>query len=584
MQRKASHKGKAMLFKNNIDDALSIIGYGRWQIPFFALTFLIHFLVPIQIMGSALLSVPVPFRCFPSLAVPLETTSHFNSTSLTSLTSQPPAVTYESKCGAAGQNVSLPPSSLRKTDLSSCSYVQYDHSVFPSTVVSEFNLVCERSTLRPLFQIVISLGALFGAPLGGVVSDKYGRKITVIGGAVVNLIAVAVITFCPWYTVILCSRFLVGMTVGFIVLPSYSLAQETTPPRLRSHFGMLAGLGFSVGIVVLAGEAFLVRHWRQLQLTASSSLLIIIPLACLVEESPRWLSQMGRQQETADALKRAACRNGVAVTPELVRILEKLKTENRTSHDVLAKDHGNEKPLLWLMMFSKCRSYFRYPGMRRILCVTPFVWYLQALLYLGILLNANNFTSNDPFMYVALSGVMDFTAIILTTPIAVRVGRRCLSMTLYLVSGTLLLLDMAVPADMEWLKWVSVMTAFLLCAASYQVQFIFTPELYPTVIRSRGFGFVNGTGSLGLVTAPLITDLLVQKVWWSVNVVCGLAGLLASLLVSFLPETRNLPLPETVQDVEKRLCGNKKLKDSEATEERAIHETIELNSTEVLEG
>ncbi|MPC44434.1 Solute carrier family 22 member 20 [Portunus trituberculatus] len=194
---------------------------------------------------------------------------------------------------------------------------------------------------------------------------------------------------------------------------------------------------------------------------------------------------MGRQQETADALKRAACRNGVAVTPELVQILEKLKTENRTSHDVLAKDHGNEKPLLWLMMFSKCRSYFRYPGMRRIF--------------------------NDPFMYVALSGVMDFTAIILTTPIAVRVGRRCLSMTLYLVSGTLLLLDMAVPADMEWLKWVSVMTAFLLCAASYQVQFIFTPELYPTVIRSRGFGFVNGTGSLGLVTAPLITDLLGSK-------------------------------------------------------------------------
>lgn len=550
-------------YRNNIDDALSIIGYGRWQIPFFALTFLIHCLVPIHMMGSTLLSVPLPFRCFSSTSVPLEATSLLNSTSLTS---QPPAGTYDSECGAARQNVSMPASPLRKTDLSSCSYVQYDHSVFPSTVVSEFNLVCERSLLRPLFQMIMSLGVLFGAPLGGVISDKYGRKRIIIGGTVVNMIAVAMIASCPWYVVVLFSRCLVGLTVGFFVLPSYSLAQETTPPRFRSQIGMLIGLGFSLGIIVLAGEAFLVRHWRHLQLTAASLLLIIIPLACFVEESPRWLSQMGRRQEAADALKRAARRNGIAITPELVETLEKLTAEDENSDDVLAEGRGNEKPLLrFRNLFDKCRSYFRYPGLRRILCVTPFIWYLQTLLYLGILLNANNFTSNNPFVYVALSGVMDFIAISLTTPIAVRVGRRCLSMALYLISGTLLFLDIAIPAEMKRLKWVLVMTAFLLCAASYQVQFIYTPELFPTVIRSRGFGFVNGTGSLGLLTAPLITDLLVQEVWWSVNVVCGLAGLIASLLVSLLPETRNLPLPETLQDVEKRLLNTRNLKGSEVT-------------------
>lgn len=265
-----------MPFKNNIDDALSIIGYGRWQIPIFVLAFIIQFLVPIYMMGSAFLNVPLPFRCFSSPAAPLEEAGYYNSTSLTS---QPPALTYDSVCGTAGQNVSLSASPLRKTDLSSCPYVQYDHSIFPSTVVSEFNVICERSSLRPLFQVVLFIGALFGAPLGGVISDKYGRKRTIIGGTVVNLISVAMTSFCIWYEVILFARFLAGLTIGFFVLPSYSLAQETTPPRFRSHSGMLLGLGFSFGIIVVAGEAFLVRHWRQLQLIAASPLLIIIPLA-----------------------------------------------------------------------------------------------------------------------------------------------------------------------------------------------------------------------------------------------------------------------------------------------------------------
>ena len=46
-----------------------------------------------------------------------------------------------------------------------------------------------------------------------------------------------------------------------------------------------------------------------------------------MEESPRWLSQMGRKQETAEALKRAANRNSVAVTPQLLEIFQKIKVE-----------------------------------------------------------------------------------------------------------------------------------------------------------------------------------------------------------------------------------------------------------------
>lgn len=567
-----------MPFKNNIDDALSIVGYGRWQIPMLVLCVLIYFLLPVHLVGSTILSVPVPFRCFSSLDAPLEATTSFI---LTSTTNQPLTVIYDSRCDATQQNLSFPPTIPHETGLPSCPFVEYDHSTYPNTIISEFNLVCERASLRPLYQMLISVGALFSSPVGGVICDRYGRKRTVIAGSVVAAIVSVVMAVCPWYSGVLLSRFVLGLLTSFLLLPSCSLMQETTPPRYRSQTGMLAGLGFSVSMVMFAGVGFLLRPWRYLMMTASSTIFIIIPLACAVEESPRWLAQQGRHKEVADTLERAARRNRVSITPELVAVLQKMKTENRSNDAV--EEHDEKTPLSsFRQIIGQCRKYLRFPGIRIILIVTPVLFYTQTLLYLGILLNANNFTSNDPYIYVAISGVMDFTAIVLATPLTMRVGRRCLYGLLLFFSGVFLLLDIAVPADLTWLKWLLVMTAFLLSSASFQVLFIYILELYPTVIRSRGFCFVNAVGNLGWLTVPLITDLLAQRVWWSVNVVCGLAGLLASLLMPFLPETRNLPMPETLQDVERRRLGNKGRKNSEMVEDRSTHEADSSHKTEPL--
>lgn len=58
-----------------------------------------------------------------------------------------------------------------------------------------------------------------------------------------------------------------------------------------------------------------------------------------------------------------------------------------------------------------------------------------------------------------------------------------------------------------------------------------------------------------------------QEAWWSVNLVCGTAGLIGGLLVRFLPETRNLPMPETLQDLERRRRNFKEARDTKAVDE-----------------
>jgi len=52
---------------------------------------------------------------------------------------------------------------------------------------------------------------------------------------------------------------------------------------------------------------------------------------------------------------------------------------------------------------------------------------------------------------------------------------------------------------------------------SYNLIYLYTPELYPTVIRGAGVGVGSMTARIGGVVAPLIADLVSQSTLFSTN-------------------------------------------------------------------
>ncbi|XP_066974942.1 solute carrier family 22 member 20-like isoform X2 [Macrobrachium rosenbergii] len=551
---------------------LSAIGFGRWQVIVLLLPIFTMAFYPTHLLGASFLSSPLSFRCWSDEAEMLACiadgenclnrndldagangSSYYNSVCLTS--AEPPG----------GDSLVFNDSyRIHSTSISSCPIVEYDTSVFQSTVVSEFDLICERSYLRPLFVTLGTIGTMFGSMLGGFVGDRWGRIKAVRIGAILNIIFVGITVVSPNYPLILLTRFLVGGSVSACLVPAWSAALESTPNRGRALVGMLLGLPFSFLLSALAGLAYFIRNWKYLMMAGSSPVLLLVVVSFLAPESPRWLLQRGRGEEARKVLRWAVKINRSEAKLNVDSCVDKL-IKAFTEEASAAASKNSENKLSAVEKFRKTLKMLFSPAMRVIFVCLGIIWILHYLLYVGIALNTNNFT-DDPFLYVALTGLMDGSAVILMTPLTSCFGRRTLLMIGFLGGGVLFFLDFAVTPELEWLRWVLVMAGLFFVAGSLQVNFLYAPEVFPTEIRARGFAFVQVLGGIGSSVAPFITDVLSLAVPWGPTVVFGCSGIVGGLLFPFLPETRNQPLPETVEEVEEIRRKKKEQKKSKSLE------------------
>ncbi|KAK8751217.1 hypothetical protein OTU49_013512, partial [Cherax quadricarinatus] len=264
--------------------------------------------------------------------------------------------------------------------------------------------------------------------------------------------------------------------------------------------------------VCFAGVGYTIRAWRILLLVCSSPILILLPVAFMTDESPRWLVQQERMEEATQVLQKAFRRNQVQLNTPLASLLDRMAQQERKTSSACGRAFPGSCALPGRI--EQVWAYLRAPAMRTIIVVTPTLWFLHSCLYLGVVINANNFTSRDPFLYLALTGLMEALAIVIITPLTAHMGRRIMVWAGLGMGGILLMLELLVPNDSVyyWLDWVLVMVGFLLVAGAFQEEYA----------------------------------------WWAVSVTFGCAGILGSLMVPFLPETNKRPLPETLQDVENR--------------------------------
>ncbi|XP_066107893.1 solute carrier family 22 member 6 isoform X3 [Saccopteryx bilineata] len=145
----------------------------------------------------------------------------------------------------------------------------YDNSTFPSTIVTEWDLVCSYRALRQLAQSLYMAGVLLGAMVFGYLADRLGRRKVLILTCLQLAVAGTCAAFAPNFHIYCAFRFLSGMSVAGITLNSVTLNMEWMPIHTRAYLSTMTGYVYSLGQIVLAGLAYAMPHWRHLQLLVS---------------------------------------------------------------------------------------------------------------------------------------------------------------------------------------------------------------------------------------------------------------------------------------------------------------------------
>ena len=176
-----------------------------------------------------------------------------------------------------------------------CTEFEYDHSFYWSTIIEEFNLVCDRSWFASLAASIFQIGYGVSSIFMGMLSDKYGRLVALKTAVVLELVSGVSMALSRTIYEYLLARFFLGIGCYARFLTGLLLILEILGPKHRDRIRVFTESAWCLSLLLLPIIYYVVPHFRYVQLGVSAyELLFVYWLWTNVPESPRWqLSECG---------------------------------------------------------------------------------------------------------------------------------------------------------------------------------------------------------------------------------------------------------------------------------------------------
>uniref|UniRef100_H3A576 Major facilitator superfamily (MFS) profile domain-containing protein n=1 Tax=Latimeria chalumnae TaxID=7897 RepID=H3A576_LATCH len=351
----------------------------------------------------------------------------------------------------------------------------YDRSVFSSSIVSEWDLVCNLRSFKQMSQSVFMGGVLVGSLVFGHLADRVGRMRILYWSHLQMAVAGTCAAFSPNFSAYCFFRFLTGTCIAGIVLNASCLGKSFIsflffPLYLRFKILILLFLRFLPRFTIYT----IVIYNVLLHLFTYLFYLFFLfnPISWL-PESARWLALKGRTEVALKQLKRVGRING------------KKKEASKLTAEILKINM--EKEILSAKSSHSSADLIRTPVMRRITCCLMLVWFSTSFSYYGLVMDLQRF-SVSIYLIQVIFGAVDFPAKLITAVALSCLGRRITQAVTLMLAGLTILANILVPAELQTLRTALAVFGKGCLAASFLCAYLYSAELYPTVVRYAGAG------------------------------------------------------------------------------------------------
>lgn len=420
-------------------------------------------------------------------------------------------------------------------------FTQSAHETFkyltldPSNIRSwtfDLKIICNVRELISFIGTVFFLGSVTGILVLSKFPDRYGRQRTFLIINFITFISLFQLLFLYSYGQLIISAFLLGiasinMTIGSIFI------NEIIE---KEHSGIIMGITnamFPLGGIINTSALYLFGTWKIYLVTVliTSALCNILGLMYLVE-SPPWLLSNHHYKQFVSTIDYI---NHINKKPTLSEEHVNSKI-NGTSE--ISKDSS---PFDSLSVETKLHNYeiidlIRYKSIRYITLASFFLWFMSGFSFFGILLNLSGLTGN---LYVdaVVTYSAEFIAEIGSGIAAQKYGGKNVLVFCFAMASIFSLLFCIISHF-----YIGVCFLFLSAvgiASIFNVLYIYTPQVYPTNIKSLAMNILvlSNRFAAGIVTIILTYT---PRIMLLIGIGCGIG----TIIMLSLPQSEGVSTEE----------------------------------------
>ena len=433
----------------------------------------------------------------------------------------------------------------------------YDTAVISGTIAQVTQLFQLDALQQGWYVGCALVGSIVGVLFAGILSDKLGRKLTMVISAVLFSTSALGCALSADFAQLVVYRIIGGVGIGVVSIVSPLYISEVAVAQYRGRLVSLYQLAVTVGFLgaylvnyqLLAwaesgtqlsvdwlNKIFITEVWRGMLGMETLPAILFFIIIFFIPESPRWLIVRGKELKAVNILEK------------IYNSITEAKSQLKETKSVLTSETRSE----WSLLMK--------PGIFKAVIIGVCIAILgqfmgvNAVLYYGPSIFENaGLSGGDSLFYQVLVGLVNTLTTILALVIIDKVGRK--KLVYYGVSGmvvSLILIGLYfLFGDSLGVSSLFLLVFFLFyvfcCAVSIcAVVFVLLSEMYPTKVRGlamsiAGFALWIGTYLIGQLTPWMLQNLTPAGTFFLFALMCVPYMLIVWKLV---PETTGKSLEE----------------------------------------